>query len=335
MFFENVAEKLSSIGFFPEDLGQAGVFSYIRREKDQAYLIHIVNLPDEPVEAAHLYYVLQGLERKVEKQCGCNVESLHVYVTGLIDNVKGLCREDGNVHWIIDKRFNRLIIYENQKDNFCGCKEVFEKALLSPQRENKSSFIPYITYGLVIINVLLFVFMNAMCSNSLRDILYSKGALYWPAVVGEGQIYRIFTYMFLHADIQHVSNNMLLLFFVGAYVEEYMGRGRFVLVYFVSGFLAGTASMGYNILMSSQVWGIGASGAIFGVVGAVAGLLVLSQRTIKEITPPRLIFFIVLSLMSGFENKGIDNMAHIGGLVSGFVISLILIVAGNRRRRIR
>lgn len=139
--------------------------------------------------------------------------------------------------------------------------------------------------------------------------------------------------MFLHSGISHLFNNMLLLFFIGDYVENYVGHWKFAGIYFLTGILADLVSMGYNIFNNKMVLSIGASGAIFGIVGALAGFIFLSKGMIKDITGPRLVVFIGLSILSGLQNEGVDNMAHIGGLVSGFVIALILTVCSNVKKK--
>lgn len=166
--------------------------------------------------------------------------------------------------------------------------------------------------------------------------LLNHGALYAPLVL-KGEWYRLFTYQFLHSGIQHLLSNMLLLYFVGNFVERFAGRLRYVALYFGSGILAGLGSILYNgyVLtgrVSFQVFSkaegfpvcVGASGAVFGVVGAMLYLVVIHKGKLQDFSLFRLLLFIVLSLYNGFMDTGIDNAAHVAGLAGGIILSIFL-----------
>ncbi len=166
--------------------------------------------------------------------------------------------------------------------------------------------------------------------------LLKHGALYAPLVL-KGEWYRLLTYQFLHGGIQHLLSNMLLLYFVGNFVESFAGRLRYVVLYFGSGILAGLGSILYNgyVLtgrMSFQVFSkaqgfpvcVGASGAVFGVVGATLYLIVIYKGKLQDFSLFRLMIFIILSLYNGFMDTGIDNAAHVAGLAGGIILSMFL-----------
>lgn len=166
--------------------------------------------------------------------------------------------------------------------------------------------------------------------------LLEHGALYAPLVL-KGEWYRLFTYQFLHSGIEHLISNMLLLYFVGNFVERFVGRLRYVVLYFGSGILAGFGSILYNgyVLtgrLSFQAFlgtsgfpvCVGASGAVFGAVGAMLYLVLLYRGKLQGFGLPRLLLFIVLSLYNGFIDTGIDNAAHIVGLMGGIILSIFL-----------
>lgn len=165
--------------------------------------------------------------------------------------------------------------------------------------------------------------------------LLEHGALYAPLVL-KGEWYRLFTYQFLHSGIEHLISNMLL-YFVGNFVERFVGRLRYVVLYFGSGILAGFGSILYNgyVLtgrLSFQAFlgtsgfpvCVGASGAVFGAVGAMLYLVLLHRGKLQGFGMPRLLLFIVLSLYNGFIDTGIDNAAHIVGLMGGIILSIFL-----------
>ncbi len=147
----------------------------------------------------------------------------------------------------------------------------------------------------------------------------------WPAQVHlHGQYYRAFTAMFLHANFQHIFFNMLALLIVGPAVEVQLGKARFLTLYLIAG-LGG--SVGSYLLSPANAAGIGASGAIMGVIGAY---IVLGLRRHLPIGP--VVGLLVLNLAIGFTGD-IDWRAHLGGLVAGSVLALAYDVAARLRDR--
>ncbi len=136
----------------------------------------------------------------------------------------------------------------------------------------------------------------------------------WPAAVHHGQWYRLFTAPFLHANIEHILFNMLTLAIIGSPVEAELGKGRFIIVYLLSA-LGG--SVGSYLLSNANELGLGASGAIFGLMGAY---FVLARRRHWEIRT--ILAFIVINLVIGFASTAIDWRAHLGGMITGAVVTL-------------
>jgi membrane associated rhomboid family serine protease len=149
-----------------------------------------------------------------------------------------------------------------------------------------------------------------------------------PAAVAEGQWWRLLSAMFLHAPgfIFHILFNMYVLYIYGPLVEQAFGTARFVALYVISGFVASAASFA---LGPQNVYGVGASGAIFGVVGILL-VYTYNRRTSAFIGQylRNLLIFIGINLAFGFFATGIDNRAHIGGLIAG-----VLLGAGFDRAR--
>jgi rhomboid protease GluP len=149
--------------------------------------------------------------------------------------------------------------------------------------------------------------------------LLEHGALHGPSI-RQGEWYRLVTHMFLHGDIWHLGNNMLILFCLGNALEHYVGKISYVAIYFFSGILAGLGSVVYN---TTSTVSVGASGAVFGVVGAMAWLVLLHRGKLEGFTGPRMLVFILLSVYAGFVDQGVDNAAHVAGLISGFLLAML------------
>ena len=175
------------------------------------------------------------------------------------------------------------------------------------------------TVALVAINVLVYlvtVYQGAGISAPGRP-LFSDGALVGALIYTDGEWYRLVTAMFLHASLLHLAFNMLALYWLGTVVEQALGTWRFLLIYFVSG-LAGSA--GALVLSDPGAVTVGASGAIYGIMGA---LLVLEYRATGSFAGP-VLGFIVLNLALTFAIPNISVGGHLGGLVGGIVATFAL-----------
>ena len=146
-----------------------------------------------------------------------------------------------------------------------------------------------------------------------RPLLHA-GAMV-PALVASGEWWRLVTPMFLHIGILHIAFNSLALMVFGQLIEDAFGRGRMVLLYLLTGFAASVASFTFR---SPGVAAAGASGAIFGLLGAwLAYNLRRRSLGLARANVQTALFLIALNLVFGFTFPGIDNLAHIGGLVAG------------------
>ena len=175
-----------------------------------------------------------------------------------------------------------------------------------------------VTKALIAINVAVWLAELGTGSGpmSLSGTVYEKGALFGP-LVAHGDWWRLVTAGFLHAGILHLGMNMLILWLIGSPLEEMLGRGRYVLLYFVS-LLAGSTGA---LLQAPLVPTVGASGAIFGLFGA---LLVLEYFATGQIVGGQAFGLIVINLIFSFTFSNISWGGHIGGLVGGILGTLVL-----------
>ena len=181
---------------------------------------------------------------------------------------------------------------------------------------------PVVTYALLALNLLLWVTLEASGGSGNAEVLLDFGALSAPLVV-DGEYWRLFTAMFLHAGSMHILANSLSLFIFGQIVERTYGHGRFALVYLLAGLFGSVASFSIN----STGVGVGASGAVFGIVGALAAYFVANRRVMGNLGRQNLMGLLVLvgiNVAFGLTSPGIDNWAHMGGLASGFLLGLAL-----------
>lgn len=171
---------------------------------------------------------------------------------------------------------------------------------------------PYITYILIFINILFYVL--SIISNSFYNSMVLN-----PSKILNGEYYRLLSCIFMHGGIIHLLCNMYCLYVIGPQVESFFGKIKYIIIYLLSGIIGSLMSLSITNSIS-----LGASGAIFGLLGSILYFgyhyrVYLSQAIKSQIIP-----IIVLNLFLGFILNGVDNAAHIGGLIGGVLVSMMV-----------
>ncbi len=189
-----------------------------------------------------------------------------------------------------------------------------------------------ITIILVTINCAVFFWMDITGHPDNAVYMLDHGAAYVPLIL-EGEIYRLFTSMFLHFSFRHLVNNMLILAVIGNMLEQIIGKWKFLTVYLLSGIAGNLLSMGLTVYFGkSPAVSAGASGAVFGIEGAILYVMIRSRNRMRSSSYLyRFGIMLALSLYIGFTEGGVDNAAHVGGLIAGFLLALLLYHPGRRR----
>lgn len=195
--------------------------------------------------------------------------------------------------------------------------------------------LPLITTVLVAVNVVVFLIVDLFFFERQEEISYYL-ALNPALVLKRGEYWRLFTSMFYHFGMDHLMCNMLMLYLVGMMLEPFFGRFRFFLLYFVAGLLADAASIIYNSLIVSEnawvVFGAGASGAVYGLLGAfVAAFLFRKDRIPAEIRR-RFPIAIAFLLFGSIFDTGIGHAAHFGGFLAGLLLGLVYCVCMGKQQ---
>jgi len=178
--------------------------------------------------------------------------------------------------------------------------------------------VPIISATLVVMNVIIF-----MICTFTGDLLYNMGELRVESVLLHGEYGRILYAMFLHGDVNHIFNNMIILFFLGAMIEKEIGHFSYAFFYFASGIGGNIISLVWKVVSLDYASSIGASGAVFGLDGVLLALVLFSGYKMENVTLPRVVFMIIYSLYSGFTGNNIDNAAHLGGIFIGFLLGFL------------
>jgi membrane associated rhomboid family serine protease len=179
---------------------------------------------------------------------------------------------------------------------------------------------PVVTYSLIGINLAIFLVQFAV---GINEVASNWGM--WPvAVAVGGEWWRLVTAAFLHGSFLHIAFNMYVLFALGPTLERILGHGRYLTLYVLAALGGGVASYAFSDVNTLSV---GASGAIFGLMGA---LVVAGRRLRYDIT--QVLILLVINVAIGFLSPGVDWRAHLGGLVTGAAVAAIMVYPARRHR---
>ena len=195
-------------------------------------------------------------------------------------------------------------INKHNKDDASRLEEVFK------------SKVPYITYFLIAFNIFLFIL--PMVIGQYEHII-RMFSIHGPSI-RSGQYYRLLTGIFLHGSLMHLIFNCYALYVIGTQIENFLGKFKYIIIYLFSGIIGAF----FSIIFGGNILSIGASGAIFGLMGALVYFGYFYRVYLGNVLKSQIIPLILLNLAIGFLGEGIDNAAHIGGLIGGLFITMAL-----------
>lgn len=275
----------------------------------------------------------------IKKQGHGNIDFLTIVLTDNPDECRSYVIIDDSV-WLIDTDYNRLLIYETQISDFCNLRGGVENICL-----DKGGSIPATYYQqvepikkrnfwqreftvvnslLVLINIGFFIYLSSIGSTLDIDFMLEHGVMFVPRIVEDGEYFRLLTCMFMHFGFQHLVGNMVVLMFLGDNVERNIGWFKYLILYFGSGLIGSTGSFIYASKVNPAIVSAGASGAIYGVIGALLWLLIRNRGRLEEMTIIRVIVLVAYMLFSGFTSENIDMAAHLCGFAGGVLLAMIL-----------
>lgn len=248
--------------------------------------------------------------------------------------------------WYLNTENSRLVIPMEHVEDFYGLKGKVEDFLCFPEKYNldkqESEWtdvkaqkrkrplkeLSFINTTIIIINVLLFI----LCAFT-GDLLYNKGAFSILLIQETKEYYRFVFAIFLHADIYHLFSNMIMLYFLGNVLERKIGHIKYGLLYFISAMGGNLLSSVYEMYIDEMFTSVGASGAIFGVVGAVLLQILTEGGKWENISLSRMLLMVIYLLYSGFMAQNVNNAGHIGGFVTGFFIMGLICLINKLRKK--
>ena len=185
-----------------------------------------------------------------------------------------------------------------------------------------------VTAALMMVNALVFLLVEITGSSQDTLHMLKCGAAYAP-FIESGEVYRLFTCMFLHFGMTHLANNMLVLFVLGQRLEPVVGKLRFLIIYLAGGLGGNIFSFLMTVKSEEPAVSAGASGAVFAVMGAMIYVLVQNRGRVEDLSARQILIMAAFSLYFGFTSSGVDNAAHVGGMICGFIAALLICHPGR------
>lgn len=182
----------------------------------------------------------------------------------------------------------------------------------------------YVTGILVLINCIVYVVLEIIGNTTDSEFMAEIGAVWPPYLQESSQYWRLLTATFMHFGFEHILNNMLILFCAGSMLENALGHVKYLILYLLAGVGGSTLSYLQMIHSGNYAVSAGASGAIFGIIGALLWIVIVHKGRYETLTGRGLLFMIVISLYYGISSGEVDNWGHIGGLIMGFLLGIVL-----------
>ena len=324
-----IIKLLIEKGYAPIDTEVEGLF--FREEKDVVYAVTLSRAVSE--DNTEEYTTIQRrIEFTLATRLCKKVQCLHIVLTqdGMFRESEYQLMEKLDNVWLIASDTGKVYIFERQITEFDGLKEELERVLpevLKKKKKESYFYVAPVNTGIIAINILYYLLVIIIHGDMLAvydsEIMLSMGAMSYETIVA-GAWYQIITSCFLHFGLDHLLNNMVLLAYTGYELEKCVGSVRYALLYFAAGIIGNVASFVFYSEYGEQIVSAGASGAIYGVLGALLVVLVIKKIGTPDLSPRRIFIMIALTIYHGLTSTGVDNAAHIGGLAAGIIGGFLL-----------
>lgn len=338
MMKEKLEQYLQTEGFFPLTSKLSDVVVLVKFENNLANVLQIIDYAKELYLDKEQYEEVKVSLRNMFSEKGISETHILSLILAEDESKSGFLAEGDPFCWQILSNEKELLIGEDKQPDFYGVKGLLENflkkykedpeqfAVVEEPEEQEPSFkdackaylktAPYISIFIILVNLIL-----CFCCIINPKLFYGKGCVGLSYVL-QGEVYRLFTAMFLHGSIDHYFSNMLLLYFLGDILENKVGRIRFSILYLLTGVIGNAFSCFYEYVSRLEYISYGASGAVFGLIGMLFYMVMHRDERIK-ISMSAMIFMVIYCIYSSFAGIQVNVAAHLGGLLSGMLLMFV------------
>lgn len=334
-FIEKLNEQLLSQSFFEGRTanGEKVPGVYLRIENPVLYIIGVFekNNQEEVIDILSTY--TKEMSQDLEEMRCTHIISLGIYVSEEEGDFPAPVYFDERIHavnWRYSIEKKKVFANAGEPDRLFGIEKLLLRAAEgkvpeAPPKPEMKSGLPWVCISIFLLCAVLLI--DTTLSGRGGSIIRAYGLS--RSGILQGEYYRLITSMFLHSGIMHLLSNSLFLYYFGFKAEYLLGRKRFFILYLVSGLCGGLFSILFH-----DVLAIGASGAIYGLMGAMFVLTKLYGSRYTGMNYATMLLLVVTSIGFGFLDMGIDNFAHIGGFIGGSLVFLIYRKLDRKQREI-
>ena len=336
---QKIKNMLLQQGYRPYAPGNEGVLV-----KDYGKMCGLVRLVPEPLPGQppvswnRLGNISRRMERDLMVKTGKPAYSLFLVFSDVLPPVD-MVQELASIEnaWIIDVADRRLMIFENQYEDFFGLRDMIESLLAKEARAQRvkkkggrpsgdwMQFLEPVNLMMIFINILVFAVLSMLGNTLDPDFMVGHGAGSWIRIVQDGEYWRLLTSGFLHFGAEHLFHNMLALILIGSQFENLQGHVTYFVVYMTSELMSAVCSLYVTLANDPYSVSAGASGAVFGIIGALLAATIFdvffdSRRPGKKVGRVTFLLMLGVAFVSGVTSPNVDQAAHIGGFVTGFLV---------------
>lgn len=355
---EQIQEQMLQNGYQPVQTSIPEVKTFYKYFQNIYYCVCIVDDRNGYLQGMGKMGYLIQCSKDLFTQSGHSCQVLGVIVTSNVALSRSRAQGAGWV-WYADMVSGRLLVFDDQPGSFLDARRCLEEAIASaatahyreyggyeqngywqgdyreyghrreyqqkPDRPVRRFELTPVNTILIVINILVFFFLEMRGDTQNAQFLHDHGGLSVYKLLEEKDILCLLTSAFVHAGFEHLFSNMLVLVYIGDNVERALGKWRYLALYLISAIGSNMLSaVWYYVTKEPFVVSVGASGAIFGVIGGLLYMVCKNKGQLEDMRSSQLFIFILLSLYHGFNSVSVNNMAHIGGLAVGFLAAIFL-----------
>ncbi len=317
------------------------VSMYATFQKHSLYLVNLITLDDERSYNHEMYEHY----RNTTKAQFSGVQSdkvilLNILIVDhpdlLVDQINVTPDIDADfidVHWIIDSSRRELIIPSNQLKSVLGLEKPVRELITSGLQEfyelSKTHDHSYVSLGLILLNVFLWLLLEYNGGSKDSGTLLRFGALNGQLISATGSYWRLFTSIFLHIGFLHLAFNSFSLYIFGSRLEKYINTFQYLGIFLFSGIIGGVASLFGSWYLGTNVIAAGASGGIYGLLGAILILSKASGQNLEGLNSYIIWLIFISGIVYSVVSPNVDAFAHVGGFIGGLVATAPIIVFGK------
>lgn len=340
----NLVKHFVEDGYEPinfDKLNTLKIYSLFKQVGSGGYFLNIVNCQVTEVDI-FLEYKNAFLENIENRKDGKRIRNVIIYnvfaaqsekqpYKDIIDKSEEFYNQDVyEINYYVDYNEKFIYLSDSQPHDFTNIVDIIKSSFEIDEGTNfedenilksakKKTYVKkktnkaFLTYGIMIINILLFILMELMGGSTNTDVLIKFGAMNMNLFLS-GDFYRIITASFLHIGFSHIAFNTLSLYIFGTRIEKHYGHMQFLIIYLISSVVGNFA----NALFFDGIMA-GASSGLFGLMGAALAITAVTKKSLEGLNAYIMLLFTATSFLMGLAIPNVGNMAHLFGLISGAV----------------